>query len=91
MAATLYPLHVPPTPWHTVGLDYLAYLPEGNGFNNVLIEVDHLIRMAHFLPCTESITAEETAILFLHGVYYLHVLPRVLIRDRDPKFVSTFW
>jgi hypothetical protein len=22
MAATLYPLHVPPRPWHTVGLDY---------------------------------------------------------------------
>jgi hypothetical protein len=47
--------------------------------------------MAHFLPCTESITAEETATLFLQGVYRLHGLARVLISDRDPKFVSAFW
>jgi hypothetical protein len=47
--------------------------------------------MAHFLPCTETITAEETAALFLHGVYRSHGLPRVLISDRDPKFVSGFW
>jgi hypothetical protein len=47
--------------------------------------------MAHFLPYTKSITAEETATLFLPGVYRLHGLPRVLISDRDPKFVSAFW
>jgi hypothetical protein len=29
--------------------------------------------------------------LFLHGVYRLHGLPRVLISDRDPKFVIGFW
>jgi hypothetical protein len=52
MAATLYPLLVPPKPWHIVGLDYLAHLLESNGFNNVLIVVDHLTRMAHFLPYT---------------------------------------
>jgi transposase InsO family protein len=47
--------------------------------------------MAHFLPCTESVTAKETATLFLEGVYRLHGLPRVLMSDRDPKFVSAFW
>jgi transposase InsO family protein len=57
----------------------------------VLIVVDHLTRMAHFLPCTESITTEETATLFLQEVYRLHGLPRVLISDRDPKFASAFW
>jgi transposase InsO family protein len=47
--------------------------------------------MAHFLPCTETVTAEETATLFLHGVYRSHGLPRVLVSDRDPKFVSGLW
>jgi hypothetical protein len=74
-----------------VGLDYLTHLPERNGFNIVLIVVDRLTRMAHFLPCTKTATAEETATLFLHEVYLLHGLPRVLIIDRDPKFVSGFW
>jgi hypothetical protein len=27
MAATLYPLAVPPRPWHTIGLDYLISTP----------------------------------------------------------------
>jgi PII-like signaling protein len=64
MAAILYPLHVPPRPWHKVGLDYLTHLPKSNDFNIVLIVVDHLTRMAHFLPCTKTVTAEETATLF---------------------------
>jgi hypothetical protein len=88
MAVTLYPLPVPPKPWHTVGLDYL---PESNGFTSVLIVVDHLTRMVHFLPCIETVTVEEIAALFLHGVRRLHRLPRVLVSDRDPKFVSGFW
>jgi hypothetical protein len=75
IAATLYPLLVPPKPWHTVGLDYLTHLPLSNGFDSVLIVVDHLTRMAHLLPCTESVTIEETASLFRHGVYTLHDCP----------------
>jgi hypothetical protein len=47
--------------------------------------------MAHFMPCTESITTEEIAIMFLHGVYRLHGLPRVLINNRGPKFVNGIW
>jgi hypothetical protein len=64
MVATLYPLHVPPTLWHLVGLDYLTHLLVSNGFDCVLIVVDHLARMAHFLPCIESVTAEEHANCF---------------------------
>jgi transposase InsO family protein len=47
--------------------------------------------MAHHLPCTETVTTEETATLFLQGVYRLHRLPRVLVSDRDAKFVTAFW
>jgi hypothetical protein len=90
MAATLYPLHVPPRPWHTIGLDYLTNLHVSNGFDNVLIVVDHLTRIAHFMPCIESVTAKETASLFLQRVYRLHGLPHVLVSDRDPKVVNGF-
>jgi hypothetical protein len=90
MAATLYLLLVPPRPWHIVGLDYFTHLHVSNGFDSVLTVVDHMTRMAHFMPCTESVTVEENATLFLHGVYRLHGLPRVLASDRDPKFVSGF-
>jgi hypothetical protein len=71
--------------------DYLVHLLVSNGFDNVLIVVGHLTRMAHFLPCTKRVTAKETAFLFLHGVIRLHGLPRVVVSDHDPKFVSGFW
>jgi hypothetical protein len=90
MAAALYPLPFPPRPWHTVGLDYLTHLHASNGFNSVLIVVDHLTRMAHFVPCTKTVTAEETATLYLQGVYRLYGLPRVLVSDRNLKFVNGF-
>jgi hypothetical protein len=51
MAATLYPLPVPPIPCHTVGLDNLTHLRVRNVFDGVLIVVDRLTRMGHFLPC----------------------------------------
>jgi hypothetical protein len=85
------PLPVPLRPWHTVGIDYLTHLPVSNGFEYVLIVVDHPTRMAYFMPCAESVTAEEIAALFLHGVYQLHGLLRVLVSDRDPKFFSGLW
>jgi hypothetical protein len=61
-----YPLHVPPKPWHTIGLDYLTHLHVSNGFDIVLIVVDHPARMAHFLPCTESIIVDEIVNLFFY-------------------------
>jgi hypothetical protein len=92
LTATLYPLHAPPIPWHTIGLDYLAHLLMNNGFDIAsIIKVDHLTRMAPFLPCTRSITPRETTTLFLHGVYKLHGLPRLMVNDRAPKLVGCIW
>jgi hypothetical protein len=79
VAATLYPLDIPPKPWHTVGLDYIAHLHVSIGFDIVLIVVDHMTLMAHFLLCTWSITTAELAKLFRQRVHRLHGLPRVIL------------
>jgi hypothetical protein len=60
-------------------------------FGSVLIEDDHLIRMAHFLPCTKGVTTKVTTTLFFHIVYRLHGLPRLPISHRDTKASSGFW
>jgi hypothetical protein len=88
MAVTLYLLHVPHIPQHIIRSDCLTYLPVSNCFDNVLIVVDHFTRMAHFLPCTKSVTTKETATLILHGVYVLRGLPRVLVSDRSTRNLS---
>jgi hypothetical protein len=46
MTAALFPLHVPLRPGYTLGFDHLIHLPASNGFDGVLIVIDHLTRMA---------------------------------------------
>jgi hypothetical protein len=82
---------IPPRPWQTIGLDFLIHLRVSASFDPVLVVIIHLTRMTHFFSCTKEITSEETAKVFLQGVYRLHGLPRVLVSERDPRFVNAFW
>ncbi|GJP69765.1 hypothetical protein CLOP_g778, partial [Closterium sp. NIES-67] len=59
--------------------------------NAILVVVDRLTKMAHFIACQQKITAEQTAQLFIANVIRLHGLPTAIISDRDPKFTSNFW
>jgi hypothetical protein len=47
--------------------------------------------MAHFVPCHKEITTKELADLFINHCYRLHDVPKVIVSDRDPKFVGKFW
>ncbi|GJP42488.1 hypothetical protein CLOM_g2043 [Closterium sp. NIES-68] len=88
----LQPLEPPQRPWQHVTMDFVTGLPAGpSGNDAVLVVVDRLMKMAHFAPCRTTITAEETARLFISTVIRLHGIPAAIISDRDPKFTSKFW
>ncbi|GJP84837.1 hypothetical protein CLOP_g14887 [Closterium sp. NIES-67] len=88
----LQPLEPPQRPWQHVTMDFVTRLPAGPSGNDVvLVVVDRLTKMAHFAPCRTTITAEETARLFISTVVRLHGIPAAIISDRDPKFTSKFW
>ena len=53
--------------------------------------VDKATKMAHFIPCSETITAKGTAQLYWQHVGKLHGIPAVIISDRDPRFTSRYW
>ena len=50
----------------------------------ILVIVDRLTKMAHFIPTTEKTTAEELARLFRDNVWKLHGLPESIISNREP-------
>jgi hypothetical protein len=91
--AALQPLRIPEYPWEIVGIDYVTDLPKSgvNGYTSVFIIVCHLKKMAHFVPCLKEITAEESIDLFIDHCYRLNGVPRVIVSERDPKFVGKFW
>jgi hypothetical protein len=52
--------------------------------NAILVVVDRFSKMAHFIPTTHEISAEETAELPLHHVWKLHKTTEDIISDRGP-------
>ena len=67
----------------------LPLLPEGH--DALLIVVDRLSKMAHFLPTTANATAEDVADLFVPEIARLHGVPASIVSDRDTRFLSAFW
>ena len=48
-------------------------------------------KMAHFVPCSKTISREDTTQLFLKNVVWLHSFPEDVTSDRGPQFISHFW
>ena len=54
------------------------------GYDSILVVVDRLTKMVHFIPTTEKTLAEELARLFRDNVWKLHGLPESIILDKGP-------
>ena len=88
----LQPLPVPDAKWEHMTLDLITDLPKTKaGFDAVITFVDRLTKMVHFAPCTKEASATDVAGLFRRVWYRQHGLPRVIISDRDRRFLSNFW
>ena len=60
-------------------------------FDTILMIVDHgCSRAALFLPCATHISGAGITQLYLNHIYPWYGLPRKIISDRDPRFMSHF-
>ena len=58
------------------------------GYNSILVVVDRLTKMVHFILTTEKTSAEGLARLFRDNVWELHGLPESIISNRGPQFAA---
>ena len=78
-------------PFETVALDFITKLPVSQGYDLILTVTNHnCTKAAVFIPCKESMTAEETAGLIVQHIFPRFGLPLKFISNRDPKFASKF-
>ena len=91
MAGLLCPLPVPHRPWEDLSLDFIVGLPSYQGNTMLLVVVDRFSKGIHLGMLPSNYSALMMASLFLDIVVKLHGLPRSLVSDRDPLFVSRFW
>ena len=89
-AAPLHPNEVPEGPWQIISVDMMGPLPESKGFDTILVIVDRFTKKSFFLPTNSKITSKGIATLYRDRVFSEHRLPKKVISDRGPQFISKF-
>jgi hypothetical protein len=74
-------------------MDCVTELPNSSQIKltAILIRVCHLSKIAHFVPYHKQIATEETVDLFIDNGYKLDGVPKVIVFDKDPRYVGKFW
>jgi len=68
--------------------DFITKLPLVQRYNSILVVVDQLTKMVHFIPTTEKTLVEGLARLFRDNMWKLYRLPKSIISDRGPQFAA---
>ncbi|CAI7754226.1 unnamed protein product [Closterium sp. NIES-54] len=76
----------PKRAWQQVTVDFVTGLRASPSGNDAVMVVVY-----HFTSYKKSISAEETARLFIAVDVRLYGIPLAIISDRDTKFTSNFW
>ena len=87
----LHPLPVPIGPWLSLSMDHIVDLPRSHGFNAVLVVVDRMTKMTHFIKSNTTDDARTLARQFLDNIFRVHGLPNDIVSDRGPTFASAWW
>ena len=76
------PNSIPEKPWIYISEDFITKLPLAQGYDSILVVVDWLTKMVHFIPTTERMLVEGLARLFRDNRWKLYSLPKSIIGQR---------
>jgi hypothetical protein len=66
--------------WRNILINFIVDLPNSNGFMNIIVVVDRLMKMRYIIPI-DSINTVLVAKYFVKYVFKLHRLPNLIISD----------
>src|SRR5881394_2235742 len=73
-------------------MDFIVGLPRTqSGHDSIWVVVDHLTKVAHFIPVKESYPCPKLAELYMTRIVCLHGVPKKIVSDRGTQFTSRFW
>ena len=67
-AGKLMPNLIPEKPWMHISADFITKLPLAQGYDSILVVVNRLTKIIHFIPTTEKTSVEGLAWLFRDNV-----------------------
>jgi hypothetical protein len=91
-AGPLQSLPIPTWKWEGISMDFIVGLPRtAKGYDSIWVIVDRLTKIAHFLPVRVKYTVAPYAELYIGRILSLHGVPKTIVSDHGPQFVSKFW
>jgi len=69
-------------------MDFITDLLKSEGYDTILVVIDGLTKMSHFVPCSKDLDARQFANLLVKEIVRLHRLPHYIITDRGTLFTS---
>ncbi|RYC62820.1 hypothetical protein CHU98_g3380 [Xylaria longipes] len=91
---SLQPILSPPCPYYQITIDFMLALPTSkkNNYNAAMLAVCKLTKQIQLIPGQKDWTAEQWGQAFISRLLITSWgIPRVIISDRDPKFLSALW
>jgi hypothetical protein len=66
--------------WHNILIDFIVDLPSSNGFANIIVVVNCLIKMRYMVPI-DLIDAVLVAECFIKYIFKLYRLPDLIVSN----------
>ena len=77
--------------WKRLSCNFITDLPISNGHDSILVFVDRMTKMSHFILCFKSTSALEFAQFFISYIVKLHSFFDSIVSDCGSIFTSNFW
>jgi hypothetical protein len=88
----LQSLPIPTWKWEDISMDFIVGLPRTTkGFDSIWVIVDRLTKIPHFLLVKVKYPIFTYAELYIAHILSLHWIPKTIVSNRGPQFVSKFW
>ena len=72
-------------------MDFITHLPLSHGFVTIFVFVDRLSKYSYFIALPPNFTASKVVASFTKEYCRHYSIPRAIISDRNPLFMSQFW
>jgi hypothetical protein len=86
----LQPNNIPTKLWEIITMDLLMDLPKSEGYNSILVVVDHFSKMTCLIQTNKTLDAVGLVRPCWEQVWKDFSLPCVIISNRGPQFASNF-
>jgi hypothetical protein len=88
----LQSLPIPTWKWEDISMDFIVGLPRtAKGYDSIWVIIDRLKKIAHFLPVKTYYPVLTYAQMYIALILRLHGVPKTIVLDRGPQFISKFW